>query len=194
MGLATNGSRLVGGFDNDPVEFCTLKLKELPGVDHGLIISVGGEVNTGNAAHFQRKVEMCILAGYRKILFECGSLNYLSSTGVGSFVAFLKELSRRGGKMVLTEIQPRVYEVLQLLGFTNFLTIKDSLEECVAYLEDTPIPPQVVKEEAVPEAWPKTIACPSCRQRLKAPRAAKFRCSHCKAVFQVFESGSVRLL
>lgn len=191
MGIL-NGSQLVAGFDNDPVEFCNLKLKELPEVDRGIIISLEGEVNTGNAPHFQRKVEMCMMAGYNKILFQCGGLNYLSSTGVGSFVAFLKELNRRAGKMILTEVQPRVYEVLQLLGFTNFLTIKESREECVAYLQDKPAPKAPVKVEEVPAAWPKLIQCPSCKQRLKAPRAAKFRCSHCKATFQVFDSGAVR--
>ena len=39
----------------------------------------------------------------------------------------------RGGDLVLLEIQPKVYEVFQLLGFSQFFNIKDSLDEAVEF-------------------------------------------------------------
>ena len=40
---------------------------------------------------------------------------------------------RRGGDLVLLEIQPKVYEVFQLLGFSQFFNIKDNLNDAVDF-------------------------------------------------------------
>ena len=70
-----------------------------------------------------------------RLIFNCGGLNYVSSTGIGSFTAFLKAVKPRGGDIVLLEIQPKVYEVFQLLGFSQFFNIKDNLEEATAFFQ-----------------------------------------------------------
>ena len=78
-------------------------------------------------------LESAIDAGFIRLIFNCGGLNYVSSTGIGSFTAFLKAVKPRGGDIVLLEIQPKVYEVFQLLGFSQFFNIKDNLEEATAF-------------------------------------------------------------
>ena len=74
-----------------------------------------------------------IEASFIKLIFHCSGLNYVSSTGIGSFTAFLKAVKPRGGDLVLLEIQPKVYEVFQLLGFSQFFNIKENLDEAVSF-------------------------------------------------------------
>ena len=45
-------------------------------------------------------------------------------------------LKPRGGDLVLLEIQPKVNEVFQLLGFSQFFAIKKSLEEAVDFFKN----------------------------------------------------------
>jgi anti-anti-sigma regulatory factor len=42
-------------------------------------------------------------------------------------------LKPKGGDLVLLEIQPKVNEVFQLLGFSQFFAIKKSLEEPIDF-------------------------------------------------------------
>jgi anti-anti-sigma factor len=68
-----------------------------------------------------------------RLIFNCAGLDYVSSTGIGSFTSFLKLLKPKGGDLVLLDIQPKVDEVFQLLGFSQFFAIKKSLEEAIDY-------------------------------------------------------------
>lgn len=85
--------------------------------------------------HSFKRVTTLIDAGYIQIIFNCAHLDYVSSTGIGSFTAFLKAVKGKGGDIVLLSLQPKVYEVFQLLGFATFFTIHDSLETSIEFFK-----------------------------------------------------------
>jgi anti-sigma B factor antagonist len=120
------------------------------------------------------------------LVFHCGGLNYVSSTGIGSFTAFLKAVKPRGGDLVLLDIQPKVYEVFQLLGFSQFFNIKETLEDAVAFFSQT-------GSGGASAIFPKVFTCPICSKKLKATRAGRFRCSECKTILVIDDSGQVFL-
>jgi anti-anti-sigma factor len=93
-------------------------------IDGGLILYLTGYIETYNSNFFQNRVNRAIESGFIRLIFHCSGLNYVSSTGIGSFTAFLKAVKPRGGDLVLLEIQPKVYEVFQLLGFSSFLILR----------------------------------------------------------------------
>ena len=196
-----NNNDLVPTFDDGPLDYCKITLKPLPSVPKGLVLAVSGEINTNNATYFQRKAELAIMAGHIKLLFDCSSINYLSSNGVGSFVSILKAAGQKGGKMTLYQVQPKVMEVLQLLGFTSFLTITTEIDDAIAYLSDAPTPqtPQkdvvrkVEQPATVSPIFPKVFKCPKCHKVLRATKEGRFRCVNCKQILRVFRSGSVVL-
>ena len=78
-----------------------------------LILFLTGYIDTYNSNFFQKKVTRAIEQGYIRLIFHCGGLNYVSSTGIGSFTAFLKAVKPRGGDIVLLEIQPGCKEDMQ---------------------------------------------------------------------------------
>ena len=119
-------------------------------------------------------------------MFQCGGLNYVSSTGIGSFTAFLKAVKPRGGDLVLLEIQPKVYEVFQLLGFSQFFNIKDNLDESINFFRNG------AAAETV-SLFPKIFVCPICSKKLKALKPGRFRCSECKTILAIDSAGQVFL-
>jgi len=177
---------LVSGFDDEKDESLKLKLEKIKEIEEGLILHLTGYIDTYNSSYFQKRVQKVIEAGYNRLIFQCAGLNYVSSTGVGSFTSFLKALKSRGGDLVLLGIQPKVYEVFQLLGFSQFFNIKNSLEEAVNFF----VKGSSNDDESI---FPKVFACPICSKKLKALKPGRFRCSECKTILAIDNAGQVFL-
>jgi anti-anti-sigma factor len=177
---------IVPGFDEEKDDSLKIRLQKVDQVEGCLVLYLTGYIDTYNSNFFQKRVTKAIEANYIRLIFNCGGLNYVSSTGIGSFTAFLKAVKPRGGDLVLLEIQPKVYEVFQLLGFSQFFNIKDNLEEAVDYF---------VKggQTGSTNVFPKIFKCPICSKKLKATRAGRFRCSECKTILAIDNSGQVFL-
>ncbi|MDC7226196.1 MAG: STAS domain-containing protein [Spirochaetales bacterium] len=177
---------IVTGFDEEKDDSLKIKLQAVDGVEGCLVLFLTGYIDTYNSNFFQKRVTKAIEAGYIKLIFNCSGLNYVSSTGIGSFTAFLKAVRPRGGDLVLLEIQPKVYEVFQLLGFSQFFNIKDNLTEAVEFFG-------AGGGTKSSDVFPKIFQCPICSKKLKATKSGRFRCSECKTILAIDNSGQVFL-
>jgi anti-anti-sigma factor len=182
----SSNNEIVPGFDIEKDDSLKIRLQKIDSVKGCLVLYLTGYVDTYNSNMFQKRVTKAIENGFNKLIFHCGSLNYVSSTGIGSFTHFLKAVKPLGGDLVLLEIQPRVYEVFQLLGFSQFFNIKDNLNDAVAFFSSE----SIKKEDSV---FPKTFRCPICSKKLRATRAGRFRCSECKTILAIDNTGQVFL-
>jgi anti-anti-sigma factor len=177
---------VVSGFDDEKDDSLKIKLEKVANTDKCVLLILTGYIDTYNSNLFQKRIQKAIEAGYYKLIFHCGSLNYVSSTGIGSFTTFLKAVKPKGGDLVLLDVQPKVYEVFQLLGFSQFFNIKDSYDESVSFFNrDLSL--------AKPSVFPKVVSCPICYKKLKATKAGRFRCSECKTILSIDEGGQVLL-
>lgn len=180
-----NNNNLVPGFNDERDDSLKINLEKLNDVDNGLIIYLNGYIDTYNSSFFQKRIQKVVEAGFINLVFNCASLNYVSSTGIGSFTAFLKMIKPKGGDIVLLEIQPKVYEVFQLLGFSQFFNIKDSMTEATVFFKQgAPVADSI---------FPKIFNCPVCSKRLKATKPGRFRCSECKSILAIDQQGQVFL-
>ena len=177
---------IINGFDDEKDESLKIKLEKASNVEACLVLHLTGYIDTYNSNYFQKRVQRAIEAGYNRLIFHCGGLNYVSSTGIGSFTAFLKSVKPLGGDLILLEIQPKVYEVFQLLGFSQFFTIKDTLEDSINFFRKG-----VTSEPAA--LFPKIFSCPICSKKLKSLKPGRFRCSECKTILAIDNAGQVFL-
>lgn len=177
---------IVPGFDEEKDESLKIRLQKVDSADGCLILYLTGYIDTYNSNFFQKRVNRAVEAGFTRLVFHCGGLNYVSSTGIGSFTAFLKAVKPRGGDLVLLEIQPKVYEVFQLLGFSQFFNIKDNLDEAIEFFSKG-----TAKVES--DLFPKIFKCPICSKKLKATKPGRFRCSECKTILAIDNTGQVFL-
>ena len=92
---------VIPGFDNEKDDSLAINLRKAEGVQNGIFIYLSGYIDTYNSSYFQKKVTQVIEAGYINLIFNCSSLNYVSSTGIGSFTVFLKMVKPKGGDVVL---------------------------------------------------------------------------------------------
>ncbi len=98
-----------------------------------LVLYLTGLIDSYNTERFQKRVNKAIEAGFINLIFHCDGLNYISSTGIGSFTDIFKTVKRENGDLVLIEMQPKVFEVFGLIGFLHFLNIKENLNNALTY-------------------------------------------------------------
>ena len=177
---------IVTGFDDEKDESLKIVLQKAEGMEDCLILYLTGYIDTYNSNYFQKRILKTIESGFIKLIFNCSGLNYVSSTGIGSFTAFLKSVKPQGGDVVLLDIQPKVYEVFQLLGFSQFFNIKNTLEDSLSHFR---------KDAASGSSsiFPKVFSCPICTRKLRSVKPGRFRCSECKTILAIDNEGQVIL-
>ena len=177
---------IVSGFDDEKDDSLKIKLDKVTGAPRCIMLTLVGYIDTYNSNFFQKRVQRVIDSGYVRLIFHCSGLNYVSSTGIGSFTAFLKAVKPQGGDLVMLEIQPKVYEVFQLLGFSQFFNIKESLEDSIRFFNT-----ERVQEKS--SVFPKIVSCLICSKKLRAIKSGRFRCSEFKSILAIDDTGQVFL-
>jgi anti-anti-sigma factor len=178
-----SNDEIVSGFDANKDDSLKIDLIKITEVENGLVLVLNGYIDTYNSNSLQRRVSSAIEAGYVRLVFDCTNLNYVSSTGIGSFTSFLKSLKAINGDLVLQNVQAKVYDVFQLLGFAQFFNIRDSREEAIAFFRGA----GTAKTGPV---FPFVFSCPICQKKLKAAKSGRFRCSECKTILAIDEDGN----
>lgn len=61
--------------------------------------------------------------GLRKILLNFSNVEYLSSAALGKLITLNKKLQAAGGKLILCNIDPQIYEVFEITKLDKFFKI-----------------------------------------------------------------------
>jgi len=172
--------------DLDEQENLKLSCEDM-GLENSALIRISGFIDTFNSDFFRVQVSRVIDAGFRNIVVDATAATFMSSTGIGAFTALLKKIKEAGGSLIIFGMPPRIYEVFQLLGFTNFFQFCDTMDEAVGALKGRPLPEESIK------IFPAIFSCPVCHRKLKASRPGRFRCSSCRVILAVGAGGKVQL-
>ena len=62
--------------------------------------------------------------GWRKILLNFSNVEYLSSAALGKLTTLNKKLQQAGGKLILCNIDPQIYEVFEITKLDKFFKIQ----------------------------------------------------------------------
>ena len=148
-----------------------------------LHVFLKGRIDTYNAEYFQGRLDKILEYGFVKLVFRCSSLEYVSSSGLGAFVTAHQKFQQKGGLFVFTDLQPKVLEVFQLLGFNRLFCIANDAMDANFFLRGGGDPKKAV--------FPLSFKCPICEKTLVAKKSGRFRCSNCKSVISVGDDGQV---
>ena len=175
---------IVTCFDDDRDDNLAISLSRVDEVPECVAVTLAGSIDTYNSRFFQKQIDRITASGFNKIIFDCARLTYLSSTGIGVFMAFIKAVKPKGGDIVLLQVQPRVYEIFQLLGFAQYFAKKDTMDEAIRYFAHP-------ETETADNVFPKVFLCPICSKKLRAAKAGRFRCTECKTILSIDSAGQV---
>ncbi|GAB4173106.1 MAG: anti-sigma factor antagonist [Roseiflexaceae bacterium] len=83
-----------------------------------------------NAAIAQ--VRAAVSAGTKNILLDMAGVVFMSSSGLRALLMVRKDLIANGGELRLCELQPQVYEVFAITGFTQVFAIHRTRDDAIA--------------------------------------------------------------
>jgi anti-anti-sigma factor len=119
---------IVPGFNDEKDDSLKIKL-DTDGSSNSLILYLNGYIDTYNLPFFKDRIAFVVKSGRLHLTFECSELHYLSSTGVAAFTTILKKVKAQGGDMILLNIKANVYDVFQLLGFSQVFTMQNNRDD-----------------------------------------------------------------
>jgi anti-sigma B factor antagonist len=93
------------------------------------MMTLAGFLDAQTVGDFELAAEQFLDSDRSLLILDLHDLQYISSAGVGSIMALVHSLRRKGGDVVLVRPSLRVYDMLELLGFTEILQITQSREE-----------------------------------------------------------------
>lgn len=105
------------------------------------ILDLEGDLDAHTAPDFEAAIRKCLDGEQHKILVHGTRLEYISSAGLGVFMAFIEEVRDRGGDIKITALQPRVYNVFDLLGFPVLFDIMDTEDEAISKFDEAKVGP-----------------------------------------------------
>jgi len=82
-----------------------------------------GYLDAHTAPELEDAISGIINTGRKKILINFSNLDYISSAGLGVFMAFIEELRDKGGDLKMSDMKPKVFSVFDLLGFPMLFEI-----------------------------------------------------------------------
>jgi anti-sigma B factor antagonist len=95
------------------------------------VLALKGELDAHTATELEEAIEKCKSDREFSIVIDGEHLAYISSAGLGVFMAFIEEIRTESGDIKIAALQPRVFNVFDLLGFPMLFDIVNTVDEAV---------------------------------------------------------------
>ncbi len=107
-------------------------INQRPLKDDTLVISPGKTLDNNNAHEMVDVITTAQSRGYRFIIMDMSSLEFLSSAGVGSILGTVETSREAGGDIILCNVHKTIMHVLNVLDLADYLTVKSDEKEALA--------------------------------------------------------------
>lgn len=96
------------------------------------VLALTGELDAHTAPDFEAALQACLNDGDSRLVADGSGLDYVSSAGLGVFMAFVEPAREAGGDLKIAALPERVFEVFDLLGFPTVFDVAPTVEAAVA--------------------------------------------------------------
>ena len=96
------------------------------------VVRLSGTVDAYSFPKLEQTLHQLLKEGDTCVVLACNGLEYISSAGLGTLIGFARRAREKGGDLRLAGIPPRIFQIIDLLGFSQVLDIYDSCEQALA--------------------------------------------------------------
>ncbi|MCX7908471.1 MAG: STAS domain-containing protein [Ignavibacteria bacterium] len=97
------------------------------------IFSLKGILDAHTAPILENSMKETLENGLKKIIINFKNLEYISSAGLGVFMAFIEDTRNNNGDIKFSEMPDKIYSIFELLGFHLIFDILSNDEEAINY-------------------------------------------------------------
>ena len=99
------------------------------------VIELKGYLDAHTAPDLETAFQKLLTEKKYNVVVNCRDLSYISSAGLGVFMAYVEDIRKNMGDIKLTNMSPKVYNVFDLLGFPILYEIYKDEQEAVSRLK-----------------------------------------------------------
>ncbi|AVF23451.1 anti-sigma F factor antagonist [Paenibacillus larvae subsp. larvae] len=101
-----------------------------------LIVRLQGELDHHTADMVKTRMEEAIAKGdARNLVLSLRDLSFMDSSGLGVILGRYKQITGRGGKMIVCDVNPSIYRLFELSGLFKIVAIEDNERKAISSLE-----------------------------------------------------------
>jgi anti-sigma B factor antagonist len=100
------------------------------------VIDLKGYLDAHTAPELENVLQKLIEEKKFNIVVNCKDLSYISSAGLGVFMAYIEDVRKNRGDIKLTNMSPKVYNVFDLLGFPILYEIYKDEQDAIKKFQD----------------------------------------------------------
>jgi len=95
------------------------------------VLDLRGYLDAHTAPDLEKAFQTLLEEKKYKIIVNCKDLTYISSAGLGVFMAYIEDVRKNQGDIKLSNMSPKVFNVFDLLGFPLLYDITKDESEAV---------------------------------------------------------------
>ncbi len=101
------------------------------------ILELKGYLDAHTAPDLENAFQRLLTDRKFNIVVNCRDLSYISSAGLGVFLAYIEDVRKNKGDIKLTNMSAKVYNVFDLLGFPILYEIYKDEKEAIVRFRDS---------------------------------------------------------
>jgi anti-sigma B factor antagonist len=96
------------------------------------VLDLEGKITIGSGdVELRKSVEDAVAAGHNNILLNLRGVTHIDSSGIGEMVGVYTTMTRKGGKMKLVNLTPKINDILQVTQLITVFDVFDSESEAL---------------------------------------------------------------
>jgi anti-sigma B factor antagonist len=107
---------------------CIIKREERDDLD---VVRLDGALDSYSFQRLETTLNQLRETNRNRVILDCGSLDYISSAALGALIGFARRARENNGDMKLVNLSPKIYNIVELLGFHKILEIHSNLDEAI---------------------------------------------------------------
>jgi anti-sigma B factor antagonist len=102
-------------------------------VGNVLVVGLAGELDSVSSTDVQDKL-MTVIENEERILLDMANVSYMSSAGLRTLLTLYRRIRNQSGRIIITELQDEVRQVMEITGFLDFFEWKKTQTEAMKAL------------------------------------------------------------
>lgn len=99
------------------------------------VYKLEGRIDTQGAVDLDMALQAAVTAGKHKLVLDMAEVRYISSAGLRTLADVLTRNREKNGDLKLVALSSKVMRVFQIIGFDNFFSMYESVDDAVSDFE-----------------------------------------------------------
>ena len=101
---------------------------------HTVSIALSGQLDSETSVALDQQIQKVLLGGADIIIFDMDALSMITSAGVGVVMKAQTSLAKRGGDLMMLNMQPQIKKVFEIVRLLPTLKVFENTQEMDNYL------------------------------------------------------------